>query len=119
MTEESVIDRAAFDELIASTGSDQEFLGNLIDTFLADSIELLVQMQGSLAANDTEGFRRAAHSLKSSSASFGANGLATQARELEMMARAGTLDGAGVKVAYAEETYQRVSAELGRLRGAA
>ena len=38
--------------------------------------------------------RRAAHSLKSNSETLGAFGLAMLARELEAMARAGSLDGA-------------------------
>ena len=40
--------------------------------------------------DDATAFRRHAHSIKSSSASFGANDFAAQARELEMMGKAAT-----------------------------
>ncbi|HEX9115472.1 MAG TPA: Hpt domain-containing protein [Anaerolineae bacterium] len=119
MPEESAIDQTVFEELAASTGNDQVFLAELIDTYLADADELLAQMRGSLGAHDLEGFRRAAHSLKSNSANFGATGLASQARELELMARAGSLDGAAEKVAGVEDGFARVSAALRRLRPAA
>jgi histidine phosphotransfer protein HptB len=118
VTEESAIDRAVFDELLASVEGDKVFLGDLIDTYLADVVDRLAQMHRSLASDDLEGFRRAAHSLKSNSASFGATGLAAQARELEMMARAGSLEGAAEKVAGVEVGCERVSAELGHLRTA-
>ncbi len=116
MGDESIIDRAVFGELLASVGGDAEFMGELIDTYLCDSDGLLAQLRGALATGDLERFRRAAHSLKSSSASFGASGLAAQARALEMMARAGSLDGAEAEVSGAEESYTRVRAELERLR---
>jgi HPt (histidine-containing phosphotransfer) domain-containing protein len=119
MTKECVINRAVFDDLLSSVGGDTAFLEELIDTYLADSVGLMAQMRESLAGNDLDGFRRAAHSLKSNSANFGATDLAAQARELEMMARAGSLEGADAKVAAVEEVFTYVSAELGRLRLAA
>jgi HPt (histidine-containing phosphotransfer) domain-containing protein len=119
MTEETVIDRVVFGELLASVSGDRQFLGELIDTYLADGVAQLAHMRRSLAAHDLDSFRRAAHSLKSSSASFGASDLAGQSRELEMLARAGSLDGAAEKVVCVEEAWKQVSIELGRLRTAA
>jgi histidine phosphotransfer protein HptB len=115
-TQDSLIDPTVFGDLLASVGGDQGFLAELIDTYLIDSTDQLATLRSSLAADDAEGFRRAAHSLKSNSANFGANGLAAQAKELEMMARAGSLDGAEAKLASFEDTYARVSAELSHLR---
>ncbi len=119
MREDNAIDHSVFGELLASIQGDTAFLGELIDTYLADSADLLAQISRSLAANDLDGFRRAAHSLKSNSANLGATRLTAQARELEMMARAGSLAGAAPLVACLAGEYRQVSAELERLRTAA
>jgi len=74
------------------------FLDELLLTFVEDSQELVVTMRRALVQKDTEAFRRAAHSLKSNAASFGAMTLSALARELEGLARAGSLDGAASKV---------------------
>ena len=73
------------------------FLVELIDVYLIDSPQLIEQIRTGLAAGDVETVRRAAHSLKSNSASFGANQLANAARELELIAKGGTMDGAGLR----------------------
>ncbi len=44
----------------------------LVDTFLAEAPAMLDDLRAALAANDAERFRRAAHSLKSNSNTFGA-----------------------------------------------
>lgn len=118
MAEQNIIDKVVFDELLSSVGGDAAFLDELIDTYLSDSRDRLDQMQRSLAVDDLDSFRRAAHSLKSNSAGFGATGLAQQARELEYLARAGSLAGAVPLVAEIEGAYAAVSAELNRLRAA-
>jgi HPt (histidine-containing phosphotransfer) domain-containing protein len=70
---EQVIDRTTFDQLKEMMGAD--FIGELIDTYLEDSPQLIAALNRALASGDCESFRRAAHSLKSNSASFGAAGL--------------------------------------------
>jgi len=55
-------------------------------------------MRRTLEDRDAEAFRRAAHSLKSNAASFGATTLSALARELELAAKSGTLDGAAFRV---------------------
>ncbi len=116
MAEERIIDRVVLDQRLSSVDGDLAFLGDLIDTYLADARDLLTQMQGSLAAGDVDRFRRAAHSLKSNSANLGAMGLAQEAGELEYLARGGSLAGADAKVAGIADTYAAVSTELSRLR---
>jgi HPt (histidine-containing phosphotransfer) domain-containing protein len=91
-----VIDRATLDSLALTT--DKDFVGELIDTFLEDAPQLLASLSSALAANDTEAFRRAAHSLKSNAASLGAMTFSASAKELEMMGKDGNLQGADVKV---------------------
>ena len=112
------IDDKAFEELVASVGGDAEFVGELVDTYLADAPNLLAQMHDTLAAGDADSFRRAAHTLKSSSASIAALELSGMAKELEMMGRAGTLEGAAAGIAQVEAEYARVKAALERKRRA-
>ncbi len=81
------IDRAAFDRLTATM--DTAFVAELIDTFLEDARGLIASLRRALAAADRDAFRRAAHSLKSTSESLGATDMATLARELETIGRSG------------------------------
>lgn len=106
----NVLDAATFGALKESMGDD--FIGELIDTFLEDSPQLIATMKTAFAANDIDSFRRAAHSLKSNSNNFGATTLAAQSRELEMMAREGSLKGAEEKIAGLENEYARVRQAL-------
>jgi HPt (histidine-containing phosphotransfer) domain-containing protein len=112
MTEQNVIDGATFQNLFDSIGGDREFMAELLQTYFADSPELLATMESTLAAGDAEGLRRAAHSLKSSSANFGALTLSRLCKTVEDMAKTGTLDGAGAHIAAARAEYNRVAAHL-------
>ena len=69
-----LIDPHAFDELQATAGAD--FVAELVDTFAEEAPLLLDEMRRALAAGEGERFRRAAHSLKSNSSTFGAARLA-------------------------------------------
>ncbi len=112
MSEQETIDRAVLDGLLDSVGGDAEFLAELMQTYFADAPDLFAAMHAALAAGKPDDFRRAAHSLKSNSANFGAMSLSRMAKELEEMGRAGTLDGAREKVARAEEEFARVREAL-------
>jgi HPt (histidine-containing phosphotransfer) domain-containing protein len=88
----SRIDRRTFAELQANAGAD--FVGELVDTFGEEAPQLLAELRAAFAARDeasaagaAERFRRAAHSLKSNSNTFGATGLAELARALELGGR--------------------------------
>jgi histidine phosphotransfer protein HptB len=76
------IDPHTFDELQANAGAD--FVLELVDTFAEEAPRLLAELRSALAAGAAERFRRAAHSLKSNSSTFGATRLATLARALEL-----------------------------------
>ncbi|HUH98390.1 MAG TPA: Hpt domain-containing protein [Anaerolineales bacterium] len=106
----SVIDRNAFEDLKQMAGAD--FIDELIDTFLEDAPQLMIQLQAALASNDAESFRRAAHSLKSNAASFGANHLSGLAKELETLGRENKLTEVGGRLRALEEAYQTAAREL-------
>jgi len=112
MGESDVIDRAAFDALLDQVGGDQEFLDELLATYFEDSPKLLDTLHTSLATGNAAEFRRAAHSLKSTSAGMGATALAVMCKELEDMGKAGAFDGAEARLDRTEEEYARVRVAL-------
>ena len=79
---EPIIDPATFAELQSSAGA--EFTTELVDTFVAEAPGMLDALRSALAQGDADGFRRAAHSLKSNGQTFGATQLGLLARELEL-----------------------------------
>lgn len=109
----TVLDMNTFNTLKESTGED--FITDLIDTYFEDAITQIDQMRKALASNDAELFRRAAHSFKSNSATFGANDLAALARELEMMGRENNL-AVGDRLEVLQDAYEQVKLELSKLR---
>ncbi|HET6847097.1 MAG TPA: Hpt domain-containing protein [Anaerolineales bacterium] len=104
------IDRATFEELKQVSGAD--FINELIDTFLEEAPKLIAQLKSAMKAGDAESFRRAAHSLKSNGATFGAGHLAEQARSLEMLGKESRLAEAGDGVKAVEAAWKLVADEL-------
>ena len=80
--QDTLIDKAVFTELQDTAGSD--FVSELVDTFLEEVPGLLATLRAARDANDADAFRRAAHSLKSNSQTFGATALGAAARALEL-----------------------------------
>jgi histidine phosphotransfer protein HptB len=79
---EPVIEEATFRELQDAAGAD--FVAELVDTFLEEAPGMLAALRQARAAGDGDAFRRAAHSLKSNSLTFGATALGAAARALEL-----------------------------------
>jgi HPt (histidine-containing phosphotransfer) domain-containing protein len=109
-----VVDRATLERLTATMGG--PFVVELIDTFVEDGRELIATMRRTLAETDLDAFRRAAHSLKSTGETVGAGGLAALARELEALARGGSLRGADAQLERLAGAYEIVTRTLGELR---
>jgi signal transduction histidine kinase/DNA-binding response OmpR family regulator len=109
---DDVLDTAAVERLRATMGPGFD---ELLATFVDDSRELVETMRRALGRKDTDGFRRAAHSLKSNAASFGATTLSSLAKDLEMMARAGSVDGAAPRVEHVAVECERVARALRRV----
>ena len=100
------IDPVTFAELRDTTGS--EFVPELIDTFLQEAPAMLAELRDTLARGDAERFRRAAHSLKSNSQTFGALRLGEMARALEL----GGLVSDGTRIDALQAEYERAAAAL-------
>jgi HPt (histidine-containing phosphotransfer) domain-containing protein len=85
------IDEEVLAEMMAATGDDIGFVGELLDTYLADTPAQLDAMAAAVDADDAAALVRPAHTVKSSSASMGAMRLSQLARDLEMAGRSGAL----------------------------
>jgi HPt (histidine-containing phosphotransfer) domain-containing protein len=109
----SIIDLNTFNTLRETTGA--QFVSELIDTFLEDSPLQINQMKKALSSFDCDSFRRAAHTLKSNAATFGALQLAGLARELEGMGRENNLE-IGNRLETLEEAFQKAKSQLIELR---
>jgi HPt (histidine-containing phosphotransfer) domain-containing protein len=108
----SSIDLKVFNELKDATGAD--FIGELVQAFLEDAPTQIAQMQSALTGQDAESFRRAAHTLKSNAATFGATDLSGLARELEMLGREKNLE-VGNRLQVLEEAFDQVKNQLNEL----
>jgi len=100
-----VLDASTLEQLRTAMGSGFE---ELLSTFVEDARQLVDTLRRSLGRREVDAFRRAAHSLKSNAASFGATALSGLARDLEAMARSGSLDGAAPRL-------ERLGAECERV----
>ena len=109
-----IIDKATFDELKEMSG--EEFINELIDTFLEDAPKMIAEMKSGLDSNSVDTFRRAAHSLKSNAATFGASQLAALAKELEMLGKENKLHETGDRLRALEEAYESACSELKGLK---
>jgi HPt (histidine-containing phosphotransfer) domain-containing protein len=115
MTNPEIIDLATVNQLKEMMGA--EFIGELIDAYCQETPQLIAALQQALAQGDADALQRAAHSIKSSSASLGALGFSASARELEMIGRGGNIDGVAPAVERLVSDYERVQSRLQELRG--
>ena len=107
---DAAIDRTTYDGLVESTGD--EFVCELVDTFLADAPEMLGELRSALGTHDAERFRRTAHSLKSNANTFGALALAALAKDVELGGLAPVLAASGAPLDALEREYARVALAL-------
>ncbi|MFL5799620.1 MAG: GAF domain-containing protein [Actinomycetota bacterium] len=89
---DGTIDRRVLERLAEGVGGDAQFVDELIEQFVSDAPGLVAAARAGLEGGDPEGVRRAAHTLKSNAATFGAHALAERSRNLEEAAKRGALD---------------------------
>ena len=83
-----IIDRSALEAIIEIFGvDDPSAILDLLDTFLVESTKQVDDIHSSFAGGDWSTLHRMAHSLKSSSATFGANRLSQASAALELAAK--------------------------------
>ena len=103
------IDMPTFTELQEAAGA--EFVAELVATFLEEAPPMLAELRNAQAAGLADVFRRAAHSLKSNSNTFGATRLGEMARDLEL----GGLSADTAPLDALDAEYQRVATALKEL----
>ena len=113
---QSGLDNAVLDSLRESVGGDREFLAELVDEFLADAPVQLESLRETATSGDATGVRRAAHTLKGNSRTFGATSLASLSKEVEAAAVAGELDVVLSRVDEMNREWVRVRAALVAVR---
>jgi CheY-like chemotaxis protein/HPt (histidine-containing phosphotransfer) domain-containing protein len=98
------IDREVLARLASGVGNDAAFVSELIEGFAQDAPALVAAAREALVRGEATEVRRAAHTLKSNAATFGAQALSDRSLELEEAAKAEDLsDGAAKLDAMARE----------------
>lgn len=109
-----VIDQAVYDELKEAAGA--EFVVELVTAFLEEAPGMFDALRTALDAGDADGFRRAAHSIKSNAEVFGAHTLAVPARALELMTFSTVTNEVQTLVTQLDTEFARVSDALVELQ---
>lgn len=116
MTDDSVIDQSALAALLETTGDDPDFVKELIDTYLTDAFELLQTVETATSSGNLDELCRAAHSLKSNSATFGATTLSTLAQNLEKLGKSDDVEKVNPLLSEARAEFVRVEKSLREAR---
>ncbi|HEY9646471.1 MAG TPA: PAS domain-containing protein [Chroococcidiopsis sp.] len=112
----SALDPAALQQLRDEIGQDDAILVDLIECYLDDAPTLLDSIQTALEQNDAIALKRAAHTLKSSSATLGAKLFACQCAELEKVANGNTMGEIRSLITQIATDYQIVKTALHSLK---
>jgi HPt (histidine-containing phosphotransfer) domain-containing protein len=107
MTQEALplLDLEVVAALREATGDDQEFIADLVRTYVEEGASHLAQMDAAIAVDDVAALVRPAHTMKSSSASLGAMRLSEVCRDIEDAARRGLADDIAGKVELARTAW--------------
>ena len=111
-----VLDASALKRLRDTLGKQADLLlPTLVKNFIDDGIKLLNEASLALQQKNAQDLRRAAHTLKSNGATFGATMLSTVAKQLEQLGREGQLEGAAKLIERAEREFVKAKTELEKL----
>ncbi len=106
-----VLDAVVFRELGQMLG-EQKFLAEVIDSYLEDAPNLLQAMEVAVAQRKATDLQHAAHTLKSSSALFGATSLFQFCQALEVSGSTGSWTEAAALMPQVKTEYEKVQATL-------
>ncbi len=107
------LDQTALDNIRAlqHPGS-PDLLDRIIRHFLADTPALLQTIKEAVKAGDAHALERAAHSLKSTSATMGALGLTQVCSQLELAGRSGTMPASDTLLRTVESSFEAARVAL-------
>jgi HPt (histidine-containing phosphotransfer) domain-containing protein len=106
------LDPAAIAALRDLNSGDDSFFQDLVQIFLDDSPQRIAEIEQSLVKGDARQLTLAAHSLKGSSANFGAAQLRALSEQLELLGRQGSLGDAPAQLLALKDEFVRVRAAL-------
>ncbi len=107
-----VIDSAAIENLRDMGGGDMEFVADLIITFLEDAPGMLSHLRHAIDENDPKTVRLYAHSLKGNALDFGATQFAELCKQMEMLGKAGDLNGGTSLLEQIDAAYDEAESAL-------
>ena len=112
-----VLDASALERLRDTLGKQADvLLPTLVKSFIDDGTRLLNEASRALQQKNAQDLRRAAHTLKSNGATFGAVMLSTVARQLEQLGREGQFEGAAELIERAGREFVKAKTEIEKLR---
>ena len=114
---EGLLDAEAVESLRQGLAAIPGGVAQVVAAYLEDGERALAELRGAIEAGDAERLYRAAHGLKSQSATVGALALSELSRELEDTGRAGGLDGVAERVAAVAAEFERTRPALIALKG--
>jgi HPt (histidine-containing phosphotransfer) domain-containing protein len=91
---------------------DSETMKMMVGDYIKDATRLMSDIHKALGEADARLFQRSAHTLKSTSAMFGAKKLSALCKQLEEIGRSNVLDGAAGLIAQTEVEIEKVKAVL-------
>lgn len=106
------LDPNAIETLRALNPGDDSFFRDLVQIYLDDSPKRILEIERSLAQGDARRLTLAAHSLKGSSANFGADQLRALSERLEELGRQGSLSDVPAHLPALKDEFARVKAAL-------
>jgi HPt (histidine-containing phosphotransfer) domain-containing protein len=110
------LDPAGVAALVDLLGDDPGALAELVEAFLEEAPLRLAELESGLGSGDAALVGRAAHTLKSNAATFGAVALEGVCRDLEALVRTGELAAAPALVGQARSEWDAVEPSLVELR---
>jgi HPt (histidine-containing phosphotransfer) domain-containing protein len=90
MSTNPVVSEQALEDLRALNPEDPAFLRELIELFLQDVPQRIVELETSIAKADAALLTRAAHTIKGSCSNFGCAGLSEVALQMEHQGKSGS-----------------------------
>lgn len=100
---------------VLDTSDEQTLLHKILGAFLESTGDYVHQLERAIIRQDADSLRRAAHTLKSSSANIGAESLSVIFRQLEAYGRAGNIDEAALLQTNMQHHYQQVIMEIHKI----
>jgi PAS domain S-box-containing protein len=114
-SEALALDASALGQLQATLGD--EGTAEIVETFLSEGPQLFSKLRVAVENGDADALRRAAHTLKSNAATFGALKLAELCQELEALGESGGVAGASELLARADAQHEQLRSHLEAFRG--